>query len=366
MHSIFNTWIDNISSACWRFFNLPLSVSVGAVCFILLLIILIFNLFSKRKRNISNIIVGFFKYGLILIAIALIVDYKMSGLYKEVRELQKRTAVNQVIPGSVHNTDLESIFTDTKTRENLQAQFGRVDSMSLYRDSAMDIGSVRLYKPFVQIFVSVINLDNPKIEIIIDKTNDKTMTSKFAKKYQCKVAINGEAGISAHLNTGYGEYIGNIVINGETIMLLDSDIRPFLSFDKNNRAKYFPEKIVDVTYTPEKYNTIWGRFDILVDGKVVINNFLNNPSPRTAMAIDKERNRLFLLVADGRRPGYSMGLDRTEMAHVLKAIGAYDGMSVDPGGSSTMYCSMLGGIINFPSDNVERPTYTHFGIRYDS
>ncbi len=60
-----------------------------------------------------------------------------------------------------------------------------------------------------------------------------------------------------------GEWTGNWIVKNKPVLLEDSDKRPFLSFDQHNHARYFKASIVDTVLSDEKYNTIWGRFDIL-------------------------------------------------------------------------------------------------------
>ena len=71
-----------------------------------------------------------------------------------------------------------------------------------------------------------------------------------------------------------------------------------------------------------------------------------------------------MMIVDGKRPQYSLGLTLGESAHLLKMLGAWNVMSCDQGGSSCMYLKDYGGIINRPadSDGYERVVYSHFGI----
>ena len=45
---------------------------------------------------------------------------------------------------------------------------------------------------------------------------------------------------------------------------------------------------------------------------------------------------LLLVAADGRAPGYSVGLSFLEEAAVMRALGAVDAVNLDGGGSTTM------------------------------
>ena len=70
-----------------------------------------------------------------------------------------------------------------------------------------------------------------------------------------------------------------------------------------------------------------------------------------------------LLTLAGAMSTAELGLSLAEMGGILKAFGAYDAMACDAGGSACIFADTFGGIVNYPCDGEERPTYTHFGIR---
>jgi exopolysaccharide biosynthesis protein len=77
-------------------------------------------------------------------------------------------------------------------------------------------------------------------------------------------------------------------------------------------------------------------------------------NPRTAVGFDSETRSLWLVVVDGRRPGYSAGMTLPELVELLKALGATDAINLDGGGSSVMV--VAGRARNHPSDAMgERP-----------
>ena len=60
--------------------------------------------------------------------------------------------------------------------------------------------------------------------------------------------------------------------------------------------------------------------------------------------------RILLVVTDGRRPGYSVGMTNFELAQTLVRLGAVTGSAFDGGGSSTL--AFNGTLLNRPSDRV--------------
>ena len=72
--------------------------------------------------------------------------------------------------------------------------------------------------------------------------------------------------------------------------------------------------------------------------------------PRTALGYNDEK--LILVVADGRRTGYSTGLSLYRLASLLIELGATEAINLDGGSSSTFVVD--GHIVNRPSGQSER------------
>lgn len=77
------------------------------------------------------------------------------------------------------------------------------------------------------------------------------------------------------------------------------------------------------------------------------NHYLNH-YPRTAIGISRDRSKVILVVVDGREKKFSVGVYPKQMAELLKEFGAWDGMDLDSGGSSTMV--IKDKLVNHPSD----------------
>ncbi|MBI4540972.1 MAG: phosphodiester glycosidase family protein [Gemmatimonadetes bacterium] len=70
--------------------------------------------------------------------------------------------------------------------------------------------------------------------------------------------------------------------------------------------------------------------------------------PRTAVGFNPASQRLWLVVVDGRRRGYSAGMSLPELAGLFEALGATEALNLDGGGSSVM---VIGGrTVSRPSD----------------
>lgn len=73
-----------------------------------------------------------------------------------------------------------------------------------------------------------------------------------------------------------------------------------------------------------------------------------NRYPRTAIGVSKDKNKVILVTVDGRQPEFSIGVYQKQMADLLLEFGAWDGMDLDSGGSTTMV--IKGKVVNHPSD----------------
>jgi hypothetical protein len=85
-------------------------------------------------------------------------------------------------------------------------------------------------------------------------------------------------------------------------------------------------------------------------------------NPRTAVG-QLADGRVVMVVVDGRRPGYSVGMTNFELAQALVRLGAVTGSAFDGGGSSTL--AFEGSLLNRPSDpGGERPAATALQLAY--
>jgi len=82
--------------------------------------------------------------------------------------------------------------------------------------------------------------------------------------------------------------------------------------------------------------------------------------PRTALGLTADRRTAIFVVVDGRAENAG-GATTRELAELLRALGAWEGMKLDGGGSSTLYLAGR-GTVNQPSDGHPRAVATHLGV----
>lgn len=94
-------------------------------------------------------------------------------------------------------------------------------------------------------------------------------------------------------------------------------------------------------------------------------------SPRTALGLNKAGTRLWLVVADGRQPGYSEGATNADLLALFREVGATQAMSLDGGGSATMAAMgpsgsiVLSRPVHTGVPGRERPVGNHLGVFRD-
>ncbi len=136
--------------------------------------------------------------------------------------------------------------------------------------------------------------------------------------------------------------------------------------------------VLEIALTPEKWQTIQegigGNLRLLRDGDIEPelaefargrNNSAYRHSnaahrhPRSALGFNDEK--LFLIVIDGRKTGYSMGMTLYQMADFFNDIGIKHAINFDGGSSSALWA--LGKIVNRPAHAYERPIFNVAMIR---
>lgn len=112
---------------------------------------------------------------------------------------------------------------------------------------------------------------------------------------------------------------------------------------------------------------VGGRQEVLSSG--VVTSVKNNKyDPRTAVGVSADRKKVIMAVVDGRRSSHSNGAEYSDLGKMLKAMGAYNGINLDGGGSSTFAVKDNSGFIvrNKPSNDVERKVVNGLAIIADT
>ncbi|RLL70166.1 phosphodiester glycosidase family protein [Streptomyces sp. Z26] len=169
-----------------------------------------------------------------------------------------------------------------------------------------------------------------------------------------EVAVRGGRVVSVRNGPGRGG-----IPKGTTVLLgRDAGARTL--------ARLAPGDAVSVAYrmrtddgSPVPRTAVGGRGLLVVDGKPQDwEGRPNNPAaPRTAVGFSKDGATMHVLTVDGRQPS-SGGVTLTELALMMKELGAHNALNLDGGGSSTLLARVPGSdtrrLENAPSDGEQR------------
>jgi hypothetical protein len=359
-----NVWLDDLSAFFWRLSQFPIALQLliwllAAGIFWLVFLFLVKKIFAKgtSERTATLWWIGLVLLG-IPIVFAVILDARQALLNEEA-ELQNTTIVPVV------DVPKDSLYSSDISFDTIPlGELGKPVLRTIWAKPGIEVIEMKFKNPNASVILAVADLNYFSVELD-SMYNEKELTSSFAKQYKCEIAVNGEAGTTPGMKAPLGQWTGNYIVKGKPYQLQDSDKRPFLYFNKQGKGHYSKDREVVRIPSSEMYNAIWGRYDLIVNGKEDIDSrdgTKDNAYPRTIMGIDESGKKMFLLIADGRKPQHSRGLTMKECAAVLLPYGCYNAMSCDQGGSSCVYVEKF-GIVNKPGDGGERPVYTHFGLR---
>ena len=100
-----------------------------------------------------------------------------------------------------------------------------------------------------------------------------------------------------------------------------------------------------------------------------VNDYLSQPHPRTAVALDQTRKIFILVIVDGRQPNYSEGVTIPQLQQIILDNSGYNALNLDGGGSVTLVIEGENSepvVLNSPIHNHipgrERPIANHLGI----
>lgn len=217
-----------------------------------------------------------------------------------------------------------------------------------------------------------IAFETPGIEFVSTPDNgdrpqevDSARTSTFLKQQKCQLAINAGAFGPVSDFEGASQDIQGLHIHNGRLVSPWQMHRDAVVIDKKNAARIIRESPDDLS----DIQTAVSGFQVLLwEGEVLRGG--DDLHPRTALGLSEDGKTMYWLVIDGRQPGYSEGAKTRETAQILKDLGAYNGINLDGGGSSTLAIEEKEGrvkLINRPVHRgipgLERPSASHLGVR---
>jgi hypothetical protein len=202
---------------------------------------------------------------------------------------------------------------------------------------------------------------NPGFETVGQRTAD------FLTTENAQVAINANFFTTVSDTQSLPQNLfGLSISNGQVVSPADPNY-PALTLSAGN--------VANITTTPSGFSTA-GIQNAIAGSSIILQNGVaqnpvgasgdpTNPNPRTAVGVSQSGQYLYLLAVDGRQPGYSNGATQQETGTWLSTLGAYNGLNLDGGGSTTMVRSNGQGgaqLLNSPSDNPQRFDGNNFAV----
>jgi hypothetical protein len=232
------------------------------------------------------------------------------------------------------------------------------------------------------IHIVTIDLKTPGIKVLVtpgklasDRTaTEARTTSEFLNEFKLQLAINANYFYPFRENTPWDYYpgsgdrvgvVGQAIGNGNSYAPIKRNW-PVLCFDSKNRAQILASGNCPV----DTVQAIAGS-NLLVDkGKAIVPNpdEPDKPYARVALAIDRQGDKLWLVLVDGKQPFYSEGIKAVELVKIFEELGVYTAVNLDGGGSTTlvMATSSAPKLLNAPIHTKlpmrERPVANHLGF----
>jgi len=246
---------------------------------------------------------------------------------------------------------------ESPCREGFQAESSEVqDGIRLIKHQCQD--------PLYRAFIVEIDLTNKTFGFFVTPYKmRRKATSEFSEKIDALVAING----------GFWEEQGGFTMSaGERWPKYgDTDSSTVIGFGGCKEGK----RKIDIRPTKEVLGKSpdWMRHALtgipmaLEKGEPVKNNDKNvwkHRHPRTAVGLNKAKDRFYMVAVDGRQGDWSWGLNTYQLGQLFRQVGAYEALNLDGGGSTTMVIPSLGGVVNRPCPRKgdERKVPNHLAL----
>ncbi|MGI8601572.1 MAG: phosphodiester glycosidase family protein [Verrucomicrobiales bacterium] len=216
-----------------------------------------------------------------------------------------------------------------------------------------------------------IDLRAPGVELLPTPSNgdqpgetDGIKTTAFLEKHRLQAAINAAPFDIIHADEGRPQEVHGLLIScGETVSAAAN--LPALLVSRDKRAWIADAPV----QTAGAWNGV-GGFTVVLRAGALTHRGDKKLHPRTAAGVSRDQRFLFLLVIDGRQPGYSLGATTEEVGVWLKGLGSWDGINLDGGGTATMALADSEGkakLLNRPIHGglagSERVSACHLGIK---
>ena len=233
----------------------------------------------------------------------------------------------------------------------------------------------------VLIHIAEINLNAKGIHFLVSPSGkpakfdiNAQTTSHFLEKNKLQLAINGSffTPFHSHGPLNYYPHEGDPV---DTLGLAISSGKIY-SNDFPDWAVFCATKnhvaISQTGCSKGTQQAISGKELIVKQGQLntshLTSHYAKGTHPRSAIAINKAKTKVWFITVDGRQKNYSIGMSLDELGKLLINLGAYNAINLDGGGSSTLVtqngnqAKLLNAPFHTKIPMNERPVANHLGV----
>ena len=250
-------------------------------------------------------------------------------------------------------------------------------------------GAGALYQNRMVVHVMRVDLHDPDIKLLPTprilnnyipdsrETAGYTVT-QFLRTNKLQLAINANFfnPQDYYLPAGTPMDVAGLLISGgvQVSPANDPGNAATLMFDHTNHAHFVMNNSPPVS-TVGISNALSGGYPLVVSGQNIGRQYLGLPdqvhqvNPRTSYGLSQDKQYLYLMTIDGRQGGYSDGAWDWETGGWMVAVGAYEAINMDGGGSTTLVMqTSTGGSVDVNHSNAladsgkERTVGAHLGI----
>lgn len=160
---------------------------------------------------------------------------------------------------------------------------------------------------------------------------------------------------------------GLAVSEGTIVSLYRGGFARSIVFDATNGPTFVP--LGSPSMSLDGIHTAISGNNLILTNGIIAQPSIIDLDPRTVYGLSQDRRYLYLVAFDGRQTGYSVGATLRDCGIWMLALGAYDAINLDGGGSTTIVMETSTGQplrINKPNSVAdsgrERTVGSHFGI----
>jgi exopolysaccharide biosynthesis protein len=237
-----------------------------------------------------------------------------------------------------------------------------------FSECGADGGTVRTQR----VFALRVNLAAGNIEFFSTPSNGAApletlgqTTTAFVDTCRVSVAVNANFFSPVGIRQDEPREIDGLAVSKGMVVSAGSPKRPAARISRRNKVTFAD----GASGVPRDcWTAVAGSHRILRNGTNAVDadcaTSFCKPNPRTALGLSRDKRHLYMMVIDGRQPGWSDGATLRETADWLLRFGAWEGLNLDGGGSSAMAWSSNGVavLLNRPSSGVQRVNGNHIGV----